>query len=501
MKRAVVAHLCGALALAALLSLPPAPAGAAVSTVGELTLSAGTVRQGDVVTASGWIPPKASRTVLLQRKVSWGWSAVGRMKTDDKGRFSFDYVAEVKPGRLILRVLAPRRKINGKTYYMVKSPRRALVVEPDPQVPGDITRITSGSNRSDRVALSADGRFLVFDSLAPDLVTGDTNDYQDVFVHDRETGTTTAVTNGRGTSYAGAISSDGRYIVFDSYASSLVPGDSNQSRDVFVYDRETDETTRITDGDDGSYVSGISADGRFVVYYSYASNLAPDDTNGYRDVFVYDRELLTTTKITGGNGAALAPAISADGRWISFYSGASNLVPGDRNRTRDVFLHDRETATTTRITNGNGASYSSALALSGDGRFVAFYSLASDLVEGDTNERSDIFVYDQATATTTKLTDGDNHSGDPSFSVDGLHVAFDSFASDLARGDVNGHNDVFVYDVATSITTRVTNGSGPSYGPAMSADGGYLAFSSLAGDLNPGDVNNMDDIFLWTRTG
>ena len=500
MKRAAVLLLGGTLALASLVLLPT-PAHANIQTAGRLTLTSASVVQGGVVTAKGWLPPRAARTVLLQRRTSWGWSALDRSKTTDRGRFSFTYSADIAPGRILVRVFAPRRKIDGKVFHMVKTPRRYLVVKAEPQVPGDIARVTSGSNRSDRATLSADGRFVLFDSLAPDLVSGDTNDYQDVFVHDRDTGTTTAITNGRGTSYAGAISGDGRYVVFDSYASSLVPDDTNQSRDVFVYDRETDVTTRITDGNDGSYASGVSADGRFVVYYSYASDLAPDDTNGYRDVFVYDRELLTTTKVTGGNGAALAPAISADGRWVSFYSGASNLVPGDRNHTRDVFLYDRETATTTRITNGNGASYSSPLALSGDGRYVAFYSLASDLVDGDTNERSDIFVYDQATATTTQLTRGNNHSADPSFSTDGQHVAFESFASDLARGDVNDHNDVFVYDVATGMTTRLTNGGGPSYGAASSADGGFIAFTSLAGDLTPGDTNNMDDIFVWTRTG
>jgi Tol biopolymer transport system component len=503
MRRGTGLLASAAISIASLAFLPAPNAEAGVPTKGSFTLSANVVQLRDVVSAKGWLPPQASRTVFLQQKVSWGWAPVDKSKTSAKGTFKFTYVAPTSPGTVVFRVVAPRRVIKRKIYPMIQTPRQRLTIQsPLPPEPGDTTRITEGSNRSDRATLSADGHFIVFDSLAPNLVTGDTNDYQDVFVRDRTTGVTTRITNGRGTSYAGAISADGRFVAFDSYASSLVPGDTNQSRDVFVYDQQTDTTTRITDGNDGSYVAGISADGRFVVLHSYADNLVPNDVNGYRDVFLYDRDTQTTNKITAGNGASLAPAISADGAWISFYSGASNLVPGDRNRARDVFLYNRETGVTTRVTDGNGASYSSGAALSGDGRYFTFYSLASDLVSGDTNERTDVFLYDRVVGGLKRITNGNNHSGDPAFSAGGQRLVFDSFASNLSPGDGNGQADVFLYDLAEGSIKRLTGGAGASYNASVSGDGTLVAFTSVAADLTiggPPDTNNMDDIFVWKR--
>lgn len=500
MKRVAAVLASAALALGVVTSLP-APAEARLRTVGKLRVSVTKVQRYDTIEVVGKVPPRARRKVILQRKTGWGWAAQMSSRTNARGRFHFSYEVRRAPGRLVLRVVAPRRFINGRRYQRVKTPRQRLkVVAPPRPAQGDIARITAGSNVSTHAVVSADGRFVTFESLAPDLVPGDTNDYQDVFLHDRQTGETTALTNGRGTSFAGALSADGRYVVFDSYASSLVPDDTNRERDVFIYDRSSGGLTRITDGNDGSYAAAISADGRYVVYFSFADNLVPDDTNGYRDVFVYDQQTGQTTKLTGGNGAALAPSISADGRWVAFYSGASNLVPDDRNSTRDVFLYDRDTGTTTRVTNGNAASYTVPGALSADGRYLTYYSYASDLVDDDTNERADVFVYDRVAGSTTRLTDGDNHSQNPTISADGLHVAFESYASDLVRGDDNDQGDVFVYDVADALLTRITaQGTAPSSRATVSGDGGVVAFSSLAGDLVPDDTNNLEDVFAWAR--
>jgi hypothetical protein len=208
--------------------------------------------------------------------------------------------------------------------------------------------------------------------------------------------------------YASSLSVDGRYVVFESAASTLVPGDTNGSWDVFVRDRETDTTERVSvgstgeEGNDTSYSGPISADGRYVVFLSWASNLVPEDTNGVGDVFLHDRltgqtELLSVSS-TGeqGDGESFPSAISADGRYVAFHSYATNLVPGDTNGTYDVFVHDRETGATERVSIGSAGEQGNGQSLwadmSPDARCVAFSSDASNLVPGDTNGATDILV-------------------------------------------------------------------------------------------------------------
>jgi Tol biopolymer transport system component len=233
------------------------------------------------------------------------------------------------------------------------------------------------------VALSADGRFVAFTSQMPDLVPDDTNGFLDVFVHDMRTGATTRVsvaTGGRQAShffthldqtagsFAPAISADGRYVAFDSNATDLVPDDTDQAEDVFVHDRLTGVTTRVSVATGGGQASGfksglpgsvdpaISANGRYVAFTSDAANLFPADTKGTWDVFEHDRLTGVTRQVsvaTDGAGSnvvqSVEPAISADGRYIAFVSDATNLVPHDTNRTLDVFLHDARTGRTERV--------------------------------------------------------------------------------------------------------------------------------------------------------
>lgn len=263
-----------------------------------------------------------------------------------------------------------------------------------------------------------------------------------------------------------SISNDGRFVAFLSYASNLVPGDTNGQGDVFVRDRQTNQTTRISvssggmQGNGASFAPSISADGRYVVFMSWASNLVPEDTNGRQDVFLHDRQTAQTTRVSvasdgsQGNDHSQYPSINFDGRYVVFNSSASNLISGDTNNTVDIFVYDRITGETARVSiasdgsQANGGSYGPRI--SDDGRYVAFSSHAANLVSGDTNGHGDIFVHDRDTNQTSRVsvasdgTPGNNTSRWPSINANGIFVAFDSFATNLVPGDTNGVWDVFV---------------------------------------------------------
>ncbi len=328
-----------------------------------------------------------------------------------------------------------------------------------------------------------------------------------------------------------SISADGRYVAFASFADDLVPGDTNGVMDVFVHDLATGATTRVSVDSNGNQALGgdsrrpsITPDGRFVAFTSSASNLVPGDTNGVRDVFVHDRLLGTTTRVSVGSNGAEAKLecgtcdISADGRFVVFDCRDDGLTPGDTNGTWDVFLHDRATGTTSRITQGTQAPpgilpASLAPVVSDDGRFVAFESLAEDLVPGDTNGHRDVFVHDRLTGTIEGITVDAvgggvirSESGEAALSADGRYVAFSSWADDLVPGDTNLVPDVFVHDRTTGVVTRVSvassgaeaHGTG-AHAPSLSADGRFVSFVSDADDLVAGDTNQRADVFVHDR--
>ncbi|MHB8974090.1 MAG: SdrD B-like domain-containing protein [Pirellulaceae bacterium] len=338
---------------------------------------------------------------------------------------------------------------------------------------------------------------------------------------------TTNGTQGNDLSNSASISADGRYVAFTSAASNLVPDDTNGFADVFVYDRQADLIERVSIASDGTQANhmssapSISADGRYVAFISGASNLVPGDTNRQQDVFVYDHQMNTTERVsiasdgTQTTGLSSDPSISADGRYVAFNSQASNLVPGDTNAATDVFVYDRQTDTIERVSvaaNGaqaNGPCFVYGSPISADGRYVAFYSYASNLVPSDTNGTDDIFVYDRQADTIERVsvaadgTQGNGKSGSPSISLDGRYVGFTSLASNLIPGDTNGTYDNFVYDRQTdaiqrvSVATDGTQGNAESnYPPAFSGDGHYVAFTSAASNLVPGDTNGIGDIFV-----
>jgi Tol biopolymer transport system component len=382
-------------------------------------------------------------------------------------------------------------------------------------------------------SITPDGRFVAFNSVAPNLVPGDTDYFDDVFVRDRQNGTLERVSvsssgvQGNDNSSLCTISADGRYVAFMSVASNLVPGDTNGTWDIFVRDRLTNTTERVSITSSGSqanafsYDPSISADGRYVAFQSMAFNLVPGDTNGAFDVFVRDRQLGTTERVSvdssglQADGASYAPRISADGRYVSFESAATNLVSGDTNGTDDIFVRDLLSGTTERVsvsfhgTQGNGLSYGPSI--SSDGRFVAFASLASNLVLGDTNNSRDVFVRDRSNGTTELVSvdssgaQGDGDSDGASISADGRCVAFASTATNLVSGDTNGTSDVFLRDRQLGTTERVSvsstglEGNDYSYFPSTAGDGRFVAFNSRASNLVAGDTNGYSDDFVRDR--
>ena len=322
------------------------------------------------------------------------------------------------------------------------------------------------------------------------------------------------------------ISADGRFVAFESLATNFVAGDTNAKDDVFVRDRWTGTTERISvDSSEAqsagdSYMPSISADGRYVAFYSFAGNLVAGDTNGTHDVFVRDRLLGTTERVSvdsaeaQGNSDSVVPQISGDGRYVTFYSFAGNLVAGDTNANWDVFVRDLVLGTTERVSvdtagvQGNGMS--SNPAISGDGRFVVFTSSATNLVAGDTNAVDDVFVRDRMLDTTIRASVGaggaqsNGGSDQPTISDNGI-AAFWSSGSNLVLGDTNGTRDQFVRDLNTATTERVsvaTGGGQANFGAEhgrISSTGRFVAFTSTATDLVVGDLNGFEDAFLRDR--
>jgi Tol biopolymer transport system component len=440
---------------------------------------------------------------------------------------------------------------------------------------GQMTRVSvsSGGAQGDGVSsspsLSADGRFVAFQSDATNLVSGDTNNKTDVFVHDRTTGQTTRVSvssggverqsasgqpcisaDGRyvafasarrilvhdrqtgqttstarppsGTSSAPSISADGRYVAFVLTKITLTPGKPvAQQGAVRLHDRSSGSVTNIAPGGRPH----VAADGTLVAFNSLASNLVPGDNNDSADVFVWrqDQQQISRASVsvsgTEGNGSSWNPRFSGDLRYLAFQSSARNLVPGGTNGRTHVFVRNRQSGQLVQVsvssTGDQGNGNSGSASVSADGRFVVFESAASNLVPGDDNQSTDVFVWmrpDHGEPRQGRLarisvasSEANGSSRNVSVSADGQFVAFESDANNLVAGDTNNKTDVFMRDCNAQRTTLVSiaasgvQGNGSSYYPTISADGRFVAFLSNATNLVNGGTNGEMHVFVWER--
>lgn len=390
-----------------------------------------------------------------------------------------------------------------------------------------------------RFNISGDGRIVAFTLNA--LIRDGTSAYEtsDLYVHDRNTGTTRQIDRGydggekqgRGTgTYEFNISADGRFVVFESYATNLVVNDTNNLIDIFVHDLETRQTSRVNISADKQQSNGgsggayISATGHYVVFSSGASNLVPGDSNIQSDVFVHDRHtglnqlVSVSSSGTQGNSFSFGPSISDDGRYVAFASNANNLVEGDTYNVNDLFVHDVLTAETRRITVSSRGIQSNAHTgfpqISAEGNVVVFNSTASNLVDNDTNNFNDGFLYDVELGTLERISVsasgqqangpsgiGNGRSGS-GVSADGRFILIATSATNLIDGRNDSDQGILIHDRELGVTRRINlipgglQPNGDIGQRTISADGKYIAFKSDANNLVAGDDNDQDDIFI-----
>lgn len=407
---------------------------------------------------------------------------------------------------------------------------------------GNITRIAlspdgaEGNDQSDGNGVTPDGSFVLFSSRATNLVNEDTGGHSQVYLRDLRNSTTVLVsratdgTPGNRMSWGMGMSSDGRYVAFASLASNLVPNDTNGVWDIFVHDVVSGTTERVSVSSTGEQANGrsevslwnaMSADGRYVVFQSDASNLVPGDSAGWTDIFVRDRWDGTTTRVSvtyrGGQsgGDSINPVISANGRYVAYRSRARNLVPNDTNDEMDVFVYDLQTGAVERVSVSSSGEEANGLCIaptiSADGMRVAFPSLASNLVQDDSNgSAADIFVHDRATRTTEVVSVSSTGVQGPhsvaSFaapiSPDGRYVSFRTGWSLQGGRYLRNASRTYVHDTRfgrTYVAALTWDGFEPNkecYPLAFTDSGAHLLFDTGASNVVPNDTNGVLEPFL-----
>ena len=385
------------------------------------------------------------------------------------------------------------------------------------------------NDRSYYSQISADGRYVVFQSKASNLVAGDNNGRYDIFRRNLQTGTTdlvsvsTAGFSGNGLGLSPTVSGDGRFVAWESDATNVISGDTNGTWDVFLRDMTQGVTTRISltaGGGQAGQRSGnprLTPDARFIVFESDAA-LVASDTNGLKDAYFLElatgqlEQISVTAGGVQGNNWSFHCALSDDGRFVCFSSSADNLVAGDTNGRGDVFVKDRTMGTIIRVNVSSAGVQSNGEStwpsISGDGQTIAYCSRASTLVVGDTSNHWDLFAFDVPTATTTRLNvqpsgaQANSYVRSPNgISADGRFVIFASLSTNLVPGDTNGFQDIFIRDRQLGVTERVSlNAMGlepndDSFVPHMTPDKRVITYTSEASDLVAGDTNGLRDIF------
>ncbi|MBJ7357368.1 hypothetical protein [Nocardioides sp.] len=445
-----------------------------------LTSSPALPLQGTTLTLRTKLPTKFKRKTQLQQRSGTTWVTVARRKTKRSGKVGFQVMAA---GDATYRVLAKKTKHRGKRYKKVVSKPHTAPVTLRAELVSATPAGASPGAESGSVDLSADARYVVFASDATTLVPGVTGyvpEQSNVFLRDRATGVTTLVSHatagatvaGNNASFWPRISADGRYVVFVSYADDLVAGDDAGYQDVFRWDRTTGNTIRISeagaggDTDASSHDPSMSASGDVIAYTTEATNIDSDDDNGVFDVYAWDADTGESDRVSidvGGddpNGPSQSGIVSANGAYVSFASDAGDLVFNDTNGVRDVFRRDLA---------GGTAIVSRGVSAAGDG------------------------------ATSASRT---------AISSDGRYVAFASMADNLVPGGSpdNGKLNVFIRDLVDQSTALVSRD--PSGGPTsdhslspgwVSDDGRHVVYPSLAADLVTDDTNGFADAFLWDR--
>ncbi|MES1241813.1 MAG: hypothetical protein ABUT39_09365 [Acidobacteriota bacterium] len=466
----------------------------------------------------------------------------------------FTYATDLVPGAV---------DRNGMVDVALYDRTSAATTHASRHAPGQASATPSAA--STLLSASADGRYAVFLSASVNAVPGlvDRSDGNDIFLTDRVTGATVLVshaaglpaTTGNGESVSATISADGAWVAFISRSTDLVPGqndtnvdswfsDDKPGFDLFLYNRATGATTLVshvpgsslTAANEACYpgLEGISADGLYVTFVSFASNQVPGQVDtSLEDVFLYDRAADAVTLVSrkagttsqSADGYSASPVISGDGRWVSFHSLATDLVAGstDTNNAPDVFLFDRTTGQTLLVSRAAGTAataaggYSATPSLSSDGRYVVFSSAAGNLVPGQSGPAdSNVFLFDRVTGVVELIsrragtaTVGER-GGRGSVSDDGRYVAFLSTGSLLVPGQSAAglgaaKANIFVHDrvtretelISRSVLSPLKTSDDHADRPTLSPDGRYVAFVSSATDLAPGATGR--DVYLADR--